>query len=247
MSLDRDKPVALVTGAGRQRGIGFEVARQLGQRGFGVVVTARDLEAAEERAAELRAEGLLAVPCLLDVTDATSVAALRAELEREPGRLDVLVNNAAGVAPYGESVGAADLAGARAVMEATLFGSWRMVQALLPLLRKAPHPRIVNVSSGAGSHGDPLFGLTTTNSMGPSYAVAKAALNALTARLAKEERGNRVLVNAVCPGFTATFDGAEAMGARPVAEGASSVVWAALLPNEGPTGGFFRDGLPLSW
>ncbi len=83
--------------------------------------------------------------------------------------------------------------------------------------------------------------------MGPAYAVAKAALNALTVTFANELREARILVNAVCPGFTATFPGAERMGARPVAEGAASVVWAAVLGDGGPTGGFFRDGKPLPW
>jgi NAD(P)-dependent dehydrogenase (short-subunit alcohol dehydrogenase family) len=122
-----------------------------------------------------------------------------------------------------------------------------LTQALLPLMRKSQHARIVNVSSGAGSHGDTAFGLTTGNSMGTSYAVAKAALNALTVKLANEEKVNRVLVNAVCPGFTATFEGGEKMGARPVKEGAASVVWAAMLPDDGPTGGFFRDGKTIPW
>ncbi len=93
----------------------------------------------------------------------------------------------------------------------------------------------------------PVFGLTTDNGMGTSYAVAKAALNALTVKLAREEENTGVLINAVCPGFTATFPGGEAMGARPVADGAAGIVWAALLPDGGPSGGFFRDGQPLAW
>ncbi|MFM9882838.1 MAG: SDR family NAD(P)-dependent oxidoreductase [Burkholderiales bacterium] len=121
------------------------------------------------------------------------------------------------------------------------------IQTFLPLLRASGHARIVNVSSGAGSHGDAAFGLTTGNGMGVSYAVSKTALSALTARLAVEERPHHVLVNAVCPGFTTTFDGAEQMGARPVAEGAASVVWAAPLADDGPTGAFFRDSKPLPW
>jgi NAD(P)-dependent dehydrogenase (short-subunit alcohol dehydrogenase family) len=122
-----------------------------------------------------------------------------------------------------------------------------MIQAFLPLLRKSEHARIVNVSSGAGSHGDQAFGLTTDNQMGTSYAVAKAALNALTVKVAKEVAVDNILVNSVCPGFTATFEGGDAMGARPVSEGAASVVWAATLPDGGPTGQFFRDGRPLPW
>jgi len=147
----------------------------------------------------------------------------------------------------GETVAEAHIDEARAALETTVLGTWAITQEMLPLLRASAHPRIVNVSSGAGSHGDPAFGLRSKNAMGPSYSVAKAALNALTEALATELAGTGVLVNAVCPGFTATFPGAEAMGARPVRDGAASIVWGALLPDGGPTGGFFRDGKELPW
>ena len=117
----------------------------------------------------------------------------------------------------------------------------------LPLIRRSGHGRIVNVSSGAGSHGDPQFGLTTNRGSAASYGISKAAINALTAKLAAELEGTGVLVNAVCPGLTATAPGMEAMGARPISEGAASVVWGAVIPDGGPTGGFFRDGEPLPW
>jgi NAD(P)-dependent dehydrogenase (short-subunit alcohol dehydrogenase family) len=237
--------IALVTGAGKATGIGFETARQLAQKGIEVILTARNGADADTLAALLVAEGLHVTGFALDVTSADSIAALVAKVEHDHGRLDILINNAAGMAPYGERAADADLAIARQVLDVTLFGAWQLTQLLLPLIKKSNHPRIVNVSSGAGSHGDVAFGLTTANGMGTSYAVAKAALNALTAKFANEEKG--ILVNAVCPGFTATFDGGEAMGARPVKEGAASVVFAALLADDGPTGGFFRDGKALPW
>ena len=121
------------------------------------------------------------------------------------------------------------------------------MQAFLPLLRQSPHPRLVNVASGAGSHGDEQFGLTRRGGQSASYGISKAALLALTSTLAAELEGSKVLVNAVCPGLTATWPGAEAMGARPVADGAAGVVWAALLPDDGPHGGFFRNGQPMPW
>jgi NAD(P)-dependent dehydrogenase (short-subunit alcohol dehydrogenase family) len=241
------KPCALVTGAGRTEGLGFETCRQLAVRGFDVFLTARRAEAAEALAARLAAEGHAVRPLALDVTSASSVDAAAAAVRATTGRLDVLVNNAAGVAPWGERPSTADLAGAAAIMDATLFGAWRLTQRLLPLLVASPAPRIVMVTSGAGSHGDPVFGLESGNAMGPSYAVAKAALNALTSALARELRDTPVIVNAVCPGFTATFPGGEGMGARPVAEGAAGIVWAATLPDDGPRGGFFRDARPLPW
>jgi NAD(P)-dependent dehydrogenase (short-subunit alcohol dehydrogenase family) len=242
----KNSPIVLITGASRARGIGFEVARQLGAQGMTMIVTARDAQTAQERANELKAAGHDAVGHALDVTSDASVQALAATLTRDYGRLDVLINNAALMSSFDDAAASADLARAHAVLDSVVFGSWRVTQALLPLLHKSDHPRVVNVSSGAGSHGDPAFGLTT-GLMGTSYPVAKAALNALTVKFAHETKAQRVLVNAVCPGFTATFDGAEQMGARPVKDGAASVVWAVNLPDDGPTGGFFRDGQPLPW
>jgi NAD(P)-dependent dehydrogenase (short-subunit alcohol dehydrogenase family) len=203
-------------------------------------LTARRMEQAEAMAELI---GPMARPLPLDVTDQAAVAAAPAAV----GRLDVLVNNAAGFAPWGETAAAADLDVARGVMEATLMGTWAMCQAFLPALRASPAGRIVNVSSGAGSHADQMFGLTKANGMGTSYGVAKAAVNALTARLALEESSPTLRINAVCPGFTATFEGGSAMGARPVADGARSILWAAEIANDGQTGGFFRDGAPLGW
>jgi NAD(P)-dependent dehydrogenase (short-subunit alcohol dehydrogenase family) len=187
--------IALVTGVGRAEGLGFEVCRQLAANGFTVLLTARNLQSAEALAAALQSEGASVQSFALDISDAANVDALAASVRQGFGRLDVLVNNAAGV----------------------------------------------------GAFGDPAFGLLAGGPMGVSYAVAKAALNALTVKLAKEETEPTVRINAVCPGFTATFPGGEAMGARPVAEGAAGIVWAALLPNDGPTGGFFRDGIALPW
>ncbi len=146
-----------------------------------------------------------------------------------------------------KSVSNADLEPVQTLMATNLYGAWRTIQAFLPLIRQSRHGRIVNVSSGAGSHGDMQFGLATGNGAVASYGISKAAVNALTSKLAAELAGTGILVNAVCPGLTATAPGMEAMGARPVAEGAASVAWAALLPDGGPTGGFFRDGKPLPW
>jgi NAD(P)-dependent dehydrogenase (short-subunit alcohol dehydrogenase family) len=242
-----NRPVAVVTGAGRTTGIGFETAKQLASKGFHVVLTARNASAANERAAELIAHGFSVTGFELDVADDRSVKQFATFLANDIGKLDVLINNA-GVFPAqrDELASTADLQVAAASLEVNLFGPWRLTQAMLPLLRKSDSPRVVNVSSGAGSHADPQFGLTTPV-MGTSYPVGKAALNALTVKFSTEEKSHRVLVNAVCPGFTATFPGAEQMGARPVRDGAASVVWAALIADDGPSGGFFRDGQSLGW
>ena len=256
-----DRPVALVTGAAH--GLGREVARRLAEDHL-VVISAREPDAAAEAADALHARapgdqapggqapggqglGVRALPVGLDIGDPASVAAAVASLGADVGRLDVLVNNAAAYVDWAETATGADLDAARAVVEVNLFGAWRLVQATLPLLRRSPHPRVVNVSSGAGSHGDPAFGLTARGGAAATYGISKAALNALTSTLAAELAGTPVLVNAVCPGLTATYPGAESMGARPVEESAEGVVWAARLPDNGPRGGFFRDGAPLPW
>lgn len=247
MAQPAERQIALVTGVGRPEGIGFEVCRQLGQRGMIVLLSARDRAKAEAVAEPLRTAGLDVHHYALDVTQDVSVQQLAAQIEREWGRLDVLINNAATTADWNELPSTANLDSAHAVLETNVFGPWRTIQAMLPLLRASQHGRIVNVSSGAGSHGDRQFGLTTNGGSTASYGISKAALNALTAKLAAELTGSGILVNAVCPGLTATAPGMEAMGARPVAEGAASVIWAALVPDDGPSGGFFRDGQPLPW
>jgi NAD(P)-dependent dehydrogenase (short-subunit alcohol dehydrogenase family) len=198
-------------------------------------------------AKSLADEGLEVITKVIDLSNDESVRKLAAEVESEYGRLDVLVNNAAAYVDWTESVTSADLDTVRQILEINLFGAWRTTQAFLPLIRKSQHGRIVNVSSGAGSHGELQFGLTTNKGSVASYGISKAALNAFTTKLAAELAGTGILVNAVCPGLTATSPGMESFGARPVADGAASVVWAAVLPDDGPTGGFFRDGKPLPW
>ncbi|MFJ5711364.1 SDR family oxidoreductase [Streptomyces sp. NPDC093105] len=230
-------PVSLVTGG--NRGIGRETARQLAALGHTVLLSARRPEDAERAVAALAPEvpGTL-VPCRLDVTDAEDVRALARRVEEEFGRLDVLVNNAAVNYDTARRAATVDLDEVRHTLETNLFGAWRTAQAFLPLLRRSPRPRVVNVSSESGS-------LASMSGGTPAYGVSKAALNALTRKLADELRADRILVNAVCPGWIATDMGGP--GGDPVDEGAASVVWAATLPDSGPTGGFFRHGEPLAW
>ena len=218
-------PTALVTGA--NRGIGLEVARQLAERGFTVLAGARDPSGVPALDGDVRA-------VRLDVTDQATVGALR----REVGDLDVLVNNAAIDYDTWESVLTADLDVVREALETNTLGAWRMAMAFAPLLRASPHGRLVNVSSGAGA-------LTGMRDGAPAYSLSKAALNALTLMLADALRRDAVLVNAVCPGWVATDMGGP--GGRSVRDGAAGIVWAATLPDGGPTGGFFRDGRPIDW
>jgi NAD(P)-dependent dehydrogenase (short-subunit alcohol dehydrogenase family) len=229
--------IALVTGA--NRGIGLEVCRQMAKLGFTVLLTARDAAKAKSAAGELEKMGKVE-PLVLDVADARSIEQAAAEVAQRFGHLDVLVNNAGINYDTWETAEKADIDGT--VMETittNLLGPWRMCQAFLPLLRKSDAGRIVNVSSESGS-------LASMSAGPPAYQVSKAALNAMTRTLAGDLRGAHILVNAVCPGWVATEMGG-AGAPRSVRDGAAGIVWAAELPDDGPTGGFFRDGKPLDW
>jgi NAD(P)-dependent dehydrogenase (short-subunit alcohol dehydrogenase family) len=217
--------IAVITGA--NRGIGLEVARQLAARGDTAILTARD--PAKARAA---AERVGARAAQLDVTDAESVERFAAQL----AEVDVLVNNAAIHYDTWQRATSADLQVVREALETNLLGAWRVAIALVPLLARSGRARIVNVSSGSGQLED-MGGGT------PAYRVSKTALNALTRMLAAELP--RARVNSVCPGWVATDMGGA--GGRPVSEGAASVIWAIDVPDDGPTGGFFRDGRRLPW
>ncbi len=225
--------VVVVTGA--NRGLGLEVARQCAARGDTVVLGSRDLAAGRRAAADL-GDGVL--PVALDVTDTDGLAAAAADVDHAVGRVDVLVNNAAIHYDTWQNSVDVDLGVVREALETNVLGAWQATLAFLPLLRRSAHPRVVMVSSEGGS-------LASMNGGVPAYAVSKAALNALTRTLAGDLRRHGVLVNAVCPGWTATDMGGR--GGRPVAEGAASILWAADLPDDGPTGTFTRDGRPLRW
>lgn len=227
-------PIAIVTGA--NRGIGLEVCRQLARLNYTVILGSRDPAKGERAAAQLNDSRIILRQ--LDVSDADSIERLRDWVADEFGILDVLVNNAAIHYDTWQRAVNADLNVVQEAMETNVYGAWRMVQAFLPMLRKSQHGRIVNVSSEAGS-------LASMGGGTPAYSMSKVALNALTRMLAAELRSSHILVNAVCPGWVATDMGGS--GGRPVHEGAASVVWAATLPDDGPTGGFFRDGKPLRW
>lgn len=146
-----------------------------------------------------------------------------------------------------DPVSSADLEVAHQIVEVTQFGTRRLTQATLPLLCKSDATRVVNVSSSAGLHGDPVLGFNSEWSGRPAYGIAKATLNALTVKFAAELRDTSIKVNAVCPGLTATHPGMAARGARPVTEGAEGIVWAALLDEDGPSGGFYHDKQLHSW
>ncbi|MFB2770029.1 SDR family oxidoreductase [Pelatocladus sp. BLCC-F211] len=228
--------IAIATGA--NRGIGLEVARQLARQNITVILGARNLEKGKAAAETLAKEGLEVLPRWLDVTNQESIDRLVTQVKEEFGRLDILINNAGILYDTWQQAINANFDTVHEALETNTFGPWRMCQAFIPLLRQSKHGRIVNVSSGAGS-------LTSMSGGTPAYSVSKVALNALTRMLAEELKGTGILVNSVCPGWVATEMGGA--GGRPVEDGAAGVVWAATLPDDGPTGGFFRDGKPLAW
>jgi len=230
-----EPPVALVTGA--NRGLGLECARQLLEHGFMVLLGARD---AGRGAAAADALGSAPVrPVVLDVTSEADVARCGELIGGElGGRLDVLINNAAIHYDSGQTPLTADWRIVTEALETNLLGAWRVARMAAPLMQARHRGRIVNVSSSAGAWRN--LGAGT-----PAYSLSKLGLNGLTRMLAAELRGSGVLVNAVCPGWVATDMGGA--GGRPVEEGARGIVWAARLPDDGPSGGFFRDGRPVEW
>jgi NAD(P)-dependent dehydrogenase (short-subunit alcohol dehydrogenase family) len=229
--------IALVTGA--NRGIGLEVCRQLASKGFVVLLTARDAAKAEAAARKLAGAGSIE-SLAMDVTHPSAIERAVAHVTSRYGRLDVLVNNAGINYDTWETAENADISGTvTETIDANLLGPWRVCQAFLPLLRKSSKGRLVNVSSEAGS-------LAAMGAGPPAYHVSKAALNALTRTLAGELRATGILVNSVCPGWVATDMGGPG-APRSVSQGAAGIIWAATLPDNGPTGGFFRDGKPLPW
>jgi NAD(P)-dependent dehydrogenase (short-subunit alcohol dehydrogenase family) len=225
---------ALVTGA--NQGIGLEVSRQLGHRGLRVVLTGRDVDAVAAAATSLRGEGLDVLGEPLDVRREGDAGALAARLREGGVRVDALVNNA-GIYPPGTLLETPPGI-FREVIETNFMGALWTCRAFVPAMLAAGYGRVVNVSSGYGSFGEGLEGPA-------AYSLSKAALDALTLKLASEVRGD-VKVNAACPGWVRTRMGGPG-ARRPVEKGADTIVWLATLPADGPNGGFFRDRKRIPW
>ncbi len=233
---------ALVTGA--NKGIGYEIAAGLGALGWRVGVGARDEQRREAAVAALQEAGVDEFGVPLDVTDDASVAAAAALLEE--GGLDVLVNNAGVTGGMPQDPTSVDVATLRTAVETNVFGVVRVTNAMLPMLRRSPAPRIVNVSSSVGS-----MTLQTTPGafVGPisaAYSPSKTYLNAVMVQYVKELDGTGILMNAACPGYVATdLNGFN--GTRTVQQGAATPIRLATLPDDGPNGGFFDDAGAVAW
>jgi NAD(P)-dependent dehydrogenase (short-subunit alcohol dehydrogenase family) len=230
--------VAVVTGG--NRGLGLETCRQLAEAGAKVILASRDADKGEAAAAVLRRDGLDVTPYRLEVTDQTSIAKLASYIEEQFGRLDILVNNA-GVFKDAGAAEASALRSDPAIVQQTFqtntVGPLMLAQALIPLMRGSG--RVVNVSSGMGQ-------LAEMEGGSPGYRLSKAALNALTRILAAELKDTGIKVNSVCPGWVRTDMGGPNAPRTP-RQGAETIAWLASLPDDGPTGGFFRDKQSIPW
>lgn len=240
-----EHPVALITGA--NKGIGLETARQLGSRGCIIWLGARDPELGRMAAQTLASQGTDVRFVQIDVTSDASVRAALSTVTELSGRLDILVNNA-GITAGGRVVPSAlEIDAIKTIYEVNVFGAIRVTQAFLPLLRQSTAGRIVMVSSRLGSltlHTDPADPLVASNLLG--YNSSKSALNAVTVAFAKELSGTSIKVNAADPGYTATDLNGHS-GTQTVDIGATSTVELALLPDDGPTGGYFSKDGSVPW
>jgi len=235
--------VALITGA--NKGIGLETARQLGAQGMTVLIGARDPGRGSKAAEELKQQGMDAHAVQIDVTDQESINAAARHIEDEFGRLDVLVNNA-GIALDNGPASALDLETMRRTYDTNVFGAVAVTQAFLPLLRKSEAARIVNMSSTLGSlalNSDPDWAAAGVKLL--AYNSSKAALNMVTVIFAAELKDTPIKVNAVCPGSVETD--LNPYGTRTVAQGAAVPVRLAMLPEGGPTGGYFDEDGIVPW
>jgi NAD(P)-dependent dehydrogenase (short-subunit alcohol dehydrogenase family) len=229
--------IALVTGA--NRGLGFETCRQLTRLGLHVILTSRDPRRGEQAAAALTGQSSTVDFHPLDVTDEDSIAALQTFVDRQYGRLDVLVNNAGVYLDESVSVFDVPMHEFRLTMETNFYGPLTLCRVIVPLMKKHGYGRVVNVSSGFGSVSEP-------GGYVASYRVSKVALNALTRIVAAEVNPREIKVNAVDPGWVRTDMGGRS-APRSVEQGAETIVWLATLPHDGPSGGFFRDKRPIPW
>ena len=245
--MENAKKIALITGA--NKGLGFEMARQLGKAGVTVVLAAREAAKGEAAAAKLRGEGLDVQSLKLDVTNKEDRAAAAKYLESKFGRLDILINNA-GVSQEGLGAGKVSTTTDEVIhstFETNFFAPVALTQALLPLIRKSKAGRIVNMSSILGSqtlHADPKSPIYDFKSL--AYDSSKAALNSFTIHLAHELKDTGIKVNSAHPGWVKTDMGTDAAPME-IPEGGKTSAELALLGEDGPTGGYFHLGQPLPW
>jgi NAD(P)-dependent dehydrogenase (short-subunit alcohol dehydrogenase family) len=236
-----DQRIAVVTGA--NRGLGLETSRQLATLGYYVVLTGRRIRKVQSAVKALHAAGLAETEAaLLDVSDETSVRDFRRQMLKRFGTVHILVNNAGQAFADGfdeeQSVMAVRPSLVLEAFTTNTLGAFRVTRAFWPAMNEAGFGRVVNVSSGLGA-------LTDMDGGWAAYRISKTALNGVT-RVFAAEAGPNVKINSVCPGWVRTDMGGPDAD-RSVTEGAAGIVWAATLPERGPSGGFFRDGKAIDW
>jgi NAD(P)-dependent dehydrogenase (short-subunit alcohol dehydrogenase family) len=242
-----EKKVAFITGG--NRGIGLETARQLGKQGVKVVIGSRDLEKGKAVAEKLRADGADVDVIRFDITKPADYQEAHNYFEKNFGKLDILINNA-GISKesfFANNTSTVSKAILRETFDTNFFGTVELTQVLLPLIRKAPEGRIVNLSSILGSltlHADPKSPIYGSKAL--AYDASKSALNAFTVHLAAELKDTKIKVNSAHPGWVKTEMGTDAAPME-IPDGAKTSVQLALLPATGPTGGYFHMGEPLPW
>lgn len=234
-------PVAVVTGG--NRGMGLATCRALGEKGFHVVLTSRDLDSGKSAANALSDQGLSIEAVKLEVTNQVDIDGLAEYLRDEHGRIDVLINNA-GILIDGDlnnptSICDADVAIIRKTIEVNTIAPMMLIKALLPLMQMADYGRIVNISSGMGQ-------LSDMGGQHPGYRISKTALNAVTAIFAAELKGSGITINAVCPGWVRTDMGG-GNADRSVEQGIDTAVWLATSKDANQSGGFYRNRAIIDW
>ncbi|MBD2164831.1 SDR family oxidoreductase [Calothrix membranacea FACHB-236] len=240
--MSKNNRLAVVTGG--NRGLGLEVSRELAKQGYRVILTSRNEDKGNAAATKLKNEGLEVIYHPLDITNDESTHKLAEFINREFGKVDALVNNA-GIYIDSEASGNnlsilnTKIDTLQKTIETNVYGALRVTQALIPLMKKQNYGRIVNVSSGMGQ-------LTHMGGGSPAYRISKTALNAVTRIFASELQGTNILVNSVCPGWVKTDMGG-ANAPRTLEQGADTIVWLATLPDNSPTGEFFRDRQTIDW
>ena len=232
-----EQRIALVTGG--NRGIGLELCRQLGNQRVRVILGSRDLAKGIAAAAELKANGLPVEPRHLDVANAQSIRECMNWMRREVGRLDILINNAGIMVDDDDADPLEELEIVRDTMQTNVYGPLLLSRLAIPVMKTRRYGRIVNLSSGMGSLSEMGAGYI-------AYRLSKAGLNVVTRVLAAETEGMGILVNSVDPGWARTAMGGKG-ATRSVEKSAETPVWLATLPDNGPTGGFFRDRRAIAW
>lgn len=238
--MSQSQKIALVTGA--NRGLGLQACKVLAELNYHVLLTSRNKDKGIKAADDLRNQGFNVIFHPLDVTDSDSIQVLAAFVQKQYSRLDALINNAgifpdAGKGQPSNSIFDTSLDTVRAGLETNTLGALAMAQTFIPMMRG--NGRVVNISSGMGQ-------LSDMNGCCPGYRLSKTAINAVTRIFADELQGTNVKINSVCPGWVRTDMGG-ANADRPIEEGVGTIIWLATLPDDGPSGGFFRDKQLIPW